>query len=300
MTGHLLHIGYAKTGANLLRQWFAAHPQLAYAERGIAGFGDVEAIARAGATHQPLPRYWVTSSEALSSPSVDAGLSSTVDYDALLLNSMPETQDRTCLLLGALFPGAYVLIVTRGFRAMSLSGYSQYVRTGGHKALATLCAEAAQVDQQPWNYDYLIGLYRQRFGETKVIVLPYELLRDDPGRFVEQIAQRLGLLPSPPPVGRPNPSLSPLELAWYPELTRRVGALPEEGGVRRRAMEEHLRALNEGRLIKEIERLQELHPRAPVTSASVTDEMLQPFRAFALGLRDDPLFRPYAPEYLLG
>src|SRR5262249_37217403 len=40
MTGHLIHIGYPKTGSNFLRAWFAQHPQLAYADGGIAGFLD--------------------------------------------------------------------------------------------------------------------------------------------------------------------------------------------------------------------------------------------------------------------
>ena len=46
MTGHLIHIGYAKAGSSFLRSWFAQHPQLAYAEGGIAGFPDVHALVR--------------------------------------------------------------------------------------------------------------------------------------------------------------------------------------------------------------------------------------------------------------
>jgi hypothetical protein len=77
--------------------------------------------------------------------------------------------------------------VTRGFRSMMLSTYSQYVRTRGLAsvaAVAALAGSAGTVNQAPWNYDFLIRLYRCAFGEAKVMVLPFELLRDDASAFL--------------------------------------------------------------------------------------------------------------------
>src|SRR5688572_8511748 len=68
MTGHLIHIGYPKTGSNFLRRWFDAHPQLAYANDGIAGFTNVYEVARSGAALPTDVRYRVTSAEGLATP----------------------------------------------------------------------------------------------------------------------------------------------------------------------------------------------------------------------------------------
>jgi DNA-binding transcriptional ArsR family regulator len=300
MTEHLIHIGYAKTGSTLLQQWFAAHPELAYAEGGIAGFNDVYGIVRAGATQQELPRYWVTSSEALSTPNASEGLGGLVDYGAPRQSSMPDAQRHACRLLSRLFPGAHVLIVTRGYRSIIMSGYSQYVRRGGNKSLAELCRQTPPTNDGivQWHYDFLVAEYRDAFGHERVTVLPYELLKESPAAFLNAITTRLGVREIDPPAGRPNPSLSPVELAWYPELTKAVSALPETDGVRQTAMEEHLRALNDNRLKDTVEQLQRSQPRDPVTSKLITDEVLKPFRGFADGLGDDPLYHPYAREYL--
>jgi hypothetical protein len=295
MTEHLIHIGYAKTGTTFLRQWFGEHPEVQFVVEGIAGFRDAAAIVRAGARSSPPPLYWVTSAEAFSTPHAGFGTDE-IDYEIMQKSSMRDAQSRTCHLLRDLFPTARILVVTRGFRSMILSGYSQYVRTGGQESLATVCAQAAQ--QAPWDYDFLIEQYRRAFGEANVMVLPYELLQEDPARFLECITGPLGLATIPIPAGRPNPSLSPVELAWYPELARRLTALPEEGGVRRDAMEQHLRAMNENSLRETIEELQRTEPREPVTAALLTGEVLYPFRSFAQGFRENRLYRSYAREYL--
>jgi hypothetical protein len=70
MTGHLIHIGYAKAGSNFLRSWFARHSQLAYAPGGIAGFHDIYSLARESASQGRRPLYRVTSSEGLATPHI--------------------------------------------------------------------------------------------------------------------------------------------------------------------------------------------------------------------------------------
>ena len=74
MTGHLIHIGYPKTGSNFLRRWFAAHPDLAYIEGGIGGFAGVLDIAREGVSPHPDAAYRVTSAEGLATPHANIGV----------------------------------------------------------------------------------------------------------------------------------------------------------------------------------------------------------------------------------
>lgn len=300
VTGHLIHIGYAKAGSTFLRSWFAQHPQLAYVPGGVAGFRDVYSMVQASASPAPQPLYRVTSAEAFATPIVGFGQDS-LDHEAIQRNSMPNAQTRACNLLAHLFPTAHILIVTRGFRSMMLSSYSQYLRTGGLASLAALAALAGSsgaVKQAPWNYDFVIRLYRDAFGDAKVIVLPYELLRDDPEAFLGEIAGRLGLADIGVPPGRLNPSLSPTELAWYPRIGRRIRTLPLGGRGRRKAWQLYVRAVLMNRLRGPIALLQRARPVALAHDAGLTSELIDGFRGFATGLRDEPVYRAYARDYL--
>jgi hypothetical protein len=96
---------------------------------------------------------------------------------------------------------------------MMMSAYSQYARSGGEDDLFAL-AEGGE-GSNAWNYDHVIGLYRSAFGDG-LIVLPYELLRDDADAFVRELERRLGLSLCPAPELRLNSALSPEELSWYP------------------------------------------------------------------------------------
>ncbi len=290
MTGHLIHVGYPKAGSTYLQRWFASHPQLAYVEGGIAGYRNVYEVAPEAASPRPAAPLWrVTSTEGLIAPAKALGRwSAEPKY-----GGMAEVE-RACSSLAELFPGATVLIVTRGFRSMILSSYSQYVRSGGTRSLEALMRHERGADH-PWNYDAAIGHYRARFGAANVIVLPYELLRDSPADFVGALAARLGLDPAAVPDGRVNPSLAPAELAWYPRLAGAARALPLVGARAHRLL---ARAAFNNRLRRPIAALQRLLPRPPVTDAMIDDDLIATFRGYAGRLRDEPLYATYADAYL--
>lgn len=295
MTPHLIHIGLPKAGSTYLQHWFAAHPQLAYRHRGIAGFRDVDAIAAAATVAGPEIRCRVTSWEVLSAPSADAGSgNAAIDYDRSGRASIAEEQARVCEILADLHPRALILIVTRGFRSAILSGYSQFVRTGGSEDIGALLKPPRR--DYPWCYDRLIGMYRAAFGRDQVIVLPFELLRDDPGRFLGELERRLGLdrfaFSSPPA----NVSASPAELAWYPAMTRAIRRMPFAGG---RIARLYGRLLYRRRLAPVARLLQRISRRPPVTAELIGQEFLDQFKGQAEVLRDEPLYQPYLAEYLL-
>ncbi len=303
MTRHLVHIGYPKAGSTWLQRWFEAHPQLAYGEGAIAGFRDVYSIARAAANADAGIRYRVTSYEGLSAPRADAGRNF-VDYERLRELDAATAQVRVCTLLGELFPNAVILIVTRGFRSMILSSYSQYVRSGGAADLDALVELAKRgpgapgydtlADLARWNYDELIAAYRAKFGAENVIVMPYELLRDDAREFTRTLANRLGIDDFITTPARVNESLSPVELRWYPRLTRAMRRIPS-----RRLFDLYIRAAFRGRLGAPIRMLDRLRPAKPVTAASIPDEVLDGFRGHAESLRADPLYAPWLADYCL-
>jgi hypothetical protein len=294
MTRHLLHVGYPKTGSTYLQRWFEAHPQLAFADGGIAGFRSVYAIAREAATGRADPLVRVTSLEGLTAPGPDAGGMS-VDYAAYRQFEMAAAQSRVCSTLGALFPGAMVLIVTRGFRSVILSALSQYARSGGDVDVLQLTRSAGwdRDFATVFHYDRVIGEYERTFGTGNVLVLPYELLRDDADAFLRALTGPLGVEPLAPLRERVNESLSPIELHWYPRITRFVRKLGSP-----RLFETYIAAAQRNRLRRGIALLQRLRPGVPITADSIPDELVNAFRGLADSLRGRPLYAPYASEYL--
>lgn len=297
---HLIHIGYPKAGSKFLQNWFARHPQLAFRTSGIAGFDSVYALEREAAVPKKDLRVRVTSLEGLSAPRGNAG-EDLVDYEADTL-PLEARQRQACALLQSLFPDALILIVTRGFRSMILSSYSQYVRSGGDSAFEDLIAHALAArgeDDHPlvstghWNYDRLIAGYREAFGAGNVIVMPWELLRDDPAAFVAALEDRLGLDPWPASHERLNPTLSPVEMAWYPRLTPRARKLLPASLFRL-----YVGAAFRNRLGSLIGFLQRIRPLQPVSESLLPDEVVEGFRDCARSLAANPLYGPYAGDYL--
>lgn len=281
---HLIHIGYAKSGSSFLRRWFAEHPDIAYRPNRVAGIGGYDDLA--GDAAGILLR--VTSSETLAAPLIPRE------------NPRPGTfraaQANVCNALAELFPAAHLLIVTRGFRSMIMSSYSQYVRSGGAKSLQEMAGDAHQED--PWDYDTLIGMYRARFGNDKVIVLPWELLRDDPAQFVRRIETRFGLGHCPPPPQRINLSLSPEELRWYPRLAAAIGRAPFGPQFRGRLERGFARMSHTNRLAGAVRLLQRVAPAPPVGEDTLDVATIEGFRGKASCLAEDPPFTPYAADYL--
>jgi hypothetical protein len=290
-TRHLIHVGFPKAGSTFLQRWFAGHPDIRYAEGGLAGFHDVYDVLRHAASDAPAGLWRVTSAEGFMAPRPRSGFQPQdmlVGYEG----EVAERQRRACHILAALFPNATILIVTRGFSSMILSSYSQYVRTGGTGGLQSLSGE------MPWNYDALIGLYRSAFGADRVIILPYELLRDDQSRFLRVLEARLGLGPFDGPPGRPNPSLSDAEMFWYPRIGRFLQAMPIPRRLRDRIFRSYVRMIFHGRLSWVAQGLSRWSGQSSTVASRLEPAQLEGCRGRAECLRDVPEYGPYAEEYL--
>lgn len=306
MTRHLIHIGYPKAGSKFLQAWFERHPELRYAPGGLGGYRNVYELARPadGGSY----KYFVTSAEDLSSPNRSAG-----DLPLDVATEWREQRGRVkrdqahvCEVLRSLYPGSRILIVTRGFRGLIMSGYSQYVRAGGLLRTSKSLAEDVRADalgfvDEYFDFDYLIRLYGEAFGEENVLVLPYELLRGDQRRFLAVLEEGLGLARVEIELGRLNPSLSPEEMYWYPRVSRAVAAaaarLGEAGS--RKVYRQYIRLTFNNRLRLLVKALGLLRPGQKVTEADFPDELLRNCAGKAASLKDHPLYAPYAAEYLL-
>jgi hypothetical protein len=290
---HLIHVGFPKTGSTFLQRWFEEHPEMKFDRNGIAGYRDVWDIARQSADPDPRMRCRVTSDESLIMPSRTAGLEPIhPEENAPTRDSLLES----CSTLASLFPGAKVLIVTRGFKSLMMSGYSQYVRSGGNMDMETMFRRSGEIGLR-WHYDFVVGLYEAAFPGN-VLVLPYELLRDDPLRFLNLVEGCLGLGHHPPPPERVNASLSPAELRWYPRLTRLLQRLPVQGRARRAVLLPYIRLIRRGRLAGLARLLQRVRPAPPIGPELIPDGVLALFAGRAERLRANSLYAPYAADYL--
>jgi hypothetical protein len=91
--------------------------------------------------------------------------------------------------LGAVFPGARVLMVIREQRAMIASAYRQYVRNGAVGSLGAYLDPPSDGRLPGFRFEFfdyhrLFEHYAGLFGSDNVLVIPYELFTVDPRDFV--------------------------------------------------------------------------------------------------------------------
>ncbi|HEX8585563.1 MAG TPA: sulfotransferase [Allosphingosinicella sp.] len=245
-------------------------------------YPDIGALAERA--RRPGGRWTAISSEQFTAPFGVAGA------------ELARVQADVCGQLAEAFSEAHILLLTRGFRSVLVSGYSQYVREGGEEDFYVF-REVGQEDMayavHAWDYDYLVRIYREAFG-GRVIALPYELLRDDPSAFLRALEARLGIDRLDIPLDRLNPSLKPHEMRWYPRLAR---ALARIGG--RRLQRWHAARIGSPPWRLAAGALQAVFPAVPVSEALIADAHIDFFRGRASAFADDPLYAHYRADYLL-
>lgn len=303
MAQHLLHIGYPKAGSTFLQAWFARHPALRYAPGAIGGFQHVYEIARPS---EMSYKYFVTSFEGIATPHESAG-DIRLEFGGAepeRIDPVKENQASVCAVLRDLFPKSRVLIVTRGFEGMIMSAYSQSVRMGGRLHLEGMCGKLAERLREDahhyYDYDYLIRLYGETFGHDNLIVMPYELLRDDPGKFLTVLESQLDLEHAEMKLDRINPSLSPEELYWYPVISSAVSKAASRLGDARfkKVYRWYVRKTLNNKLRLPIRLLARVRPGRKITKADFPADVLSYCHGRANVLRANPLYAAYAKDYL--
>lgn len=300
MSDFLIYIGMPKTGSTLLQNWFEQHPQLAYARLGIGGFANTQQLIAYATQSDQKAKYFVTSDESFSIAWVEPTTVRLEENERVVEHSklLKDGQARVCQLLHQLYPSARVLYVTRSFPSYMLSGYSEYLKHGGtltlDAALDAFSAERAVMD-----LDYVIQLYQEEFGAQNVLILPYELLRDDAPRFFGCIQEWLDLEPYEMQWERVNPSLLPEELYWYPRISNMVASLARKLPARagKRLFQNYVTRYAEANRLRPLIRF--LNQRSPhqLTREDIPSRYFCEFRDKTNALRDNPLYVPYAAEY---
>ena len=209
-------------------------------------------------------------------------------------------QKLACETLHSLFPGGKVLIVTRNFKGIILSSYSQYLRVGGRSKLTDLLKLfSSKPYHQFINYNYLISLYIAYFGKENVIVLPYELLHDDQHEFLSVLEEKLGVSHAPVSIGVVNPSLTVQEQYWYRLLSAGVGKIMSAVSSRiyHRFFPAYVNRLFHNRFDRIVKLMIALMPGKRMS----TDVPVEVLKWCSQGeiLKDNPLYEPYKESYLI-
>lgn len=203
---NVVHIGLPKTASTTLQnRLFARQNKFAYAGRinnGYANDSTKELIERI--TIQDSLDYDADGTAALLRllPEVLAapGLPILVSSESL---SVDGRTDRRLIAerLHRLFAPAKILIVLRGQPAMLQSMYLNHLRGSGQPLVSfdrwlddvyggTRFNELYRIGL---NYEPLVQAYDEIFGADNVVVLPFELIKDENSRFYTGLAELFGL-----------------------------------------------------------------------------------------------------------
>jgi hypothetical protein len=199
----LIHIGYHKTGSSWLQKFVFS----AKARAGFMSFskGREGPINKLIVSPNPLEFDADTARRGFAELIRDAterGLRPIVSSERLSGHPLTGGYDSKELAerLAATFPDGRILIVIREQREMVLSTYRQYVKAGGPWSLRQFLDPPVDTrtrvrlfDSNHFAYHRLIETYQRLYGEERVLVLPYELLRSEPRRFVTSIARYAGV-----------------------------------------------------------------------------------------------------------
>lgn len=305
MSSHLIHIGYPKAASTFLQKWFQKHPQLYFKHGKIAGFQDAFDICYSSSTNlSSLPKHFVTSTESFSYPTPDAGklmMYESTDLKYYDSYNFKKAQKNTCLTLKELFPRAKILIVTRGFRDVLMSSYSQFIRGGGKTFFSEFCKSAEQNVDFFYNYNYLIGLYLQNFGKENVIVLPFEMLKENQDLFLTHLEEILEIDHLDFKVNAINKSLSANELYWHARLHNKIALFYSKFGkkVPQKYYLKTVRQLKKEYLKPFVKFIINKLPEKEFDQGNKAYKIAEMSKKNATVLEEFPVFKPYLGAYNL-
>ena len=98
------------------------------------------------------------------------------------------------------FPNAKILIIIREQKSMILSSYKQYIKLGGTETIQKFIGTGEEkagfgsiCHLDFLQFHLLISYYYNLFGKANVLVLPFELLKNDYSQFMDSILDFVNL-----------------------------------------------------------------------------------------------------------
>jgi len=112
-------------------------------------------------------------------------------------NSGGFDSEKICLRLSQVFDSPKIFMVIREQKSLILSCYSQLIGKGGTMSLKDYICPPGHERTPKFNkrffmFNHLISIYQEVFGKENVLVLPYEMFRDEPAKFMERLGSFTG------------------------------------------------------------------------------------------------------------
>lgn len=202
MTFPLIHIGYHKTGTSWLQ--------------GCLFNNICSSFVSPFARDKEIGNYLIYPNALDFSPQIckkyfypkllettTGGLIPVLSYERLSGNPHSGGYDSKEIAnrLAQVFPDAKILIVIREQKDIILSTYKQYVIEGGACTIKRYLHPPSRgkgriplFSFDHFKYDRLIKCYSELFSPSNVLVLPYELFREMPHKFLSAIATFCGTI----------------------------------------------------------------------------------------------------------
>ncbi len=105
--------------------------------------------------------------------------------------------EKICSRLSEVFDAPKIFMMLREQKALILSCYFQYLRMGGTLPLQDYVSQPDDERVPKFNkgffqFNHLISTYQKAFGKGHVLVLPYEMFRDEPHQMLEKLRSFAG------------------------------------------------------------------------------------------------------------
>ena len=204
MSKFLIHVGYPKCGSCFLGEWFHRHPSFVFEDFKFAGFKSTSDFCKVALSERKHVKYFVIRDMIFSCPIIN---------ELHGVSNINEYQEKICKALYEFYPDSKILIVTRGFESTLISNYIQYVKEGGTLSFKERLIGNMQIKWIMYNYTFLIELYCRYFGKENIIVVPYELLKENSKTFLNYLEEKLGIPATDFELGNFNTSL-PLSIIY--------------------------------------------------------------------------------------
>jgi len=206
---NLLHIGYQKTASTFLQKHLFPHLRSRWFDRPMSTLHCRNLIEDDPYRERTFATYLSEQSEIHQKPGI-------ISFESLSGHIWEGSHSarRTAERLAQVAPDSIVLVVVRSQPSMLVALYGQYINEGGTGSLAGFLSgdlAGIELDLSYLDFASLVDQYRLLF--PKVVVLPYENLRDSPMPFLSEICDLVGSPFVDPPTTRENPTASAIGAA---------------------------------------------------------------------------------------
>ena len=295
MSKFLIHVGYPKSGSCFLGEWFRLHPAFVSNGFKLAGLESTSDLCKLAVSMGDEVKYFVIKDMIFSCPIVN---------EVVGVADINEYQEKVCKILFDLFPNSKILIVTRGFQSAITSTYFQYVKEGGVYSLNELTEKYKNSNWIPYNYSFLINLYNQYFGKENVIVVPFELLKESPKKFLNYIENKLEVTDYDFEIGEINASVTPEMLYAQRKLNIAVHKFSNiTGKFGKYILKLYLKNLNAKKTSSKnnffLVKLMSIFLNKKTENTSIPPGFLLKTNEFGTALKEYAIFEKYDEKYLI-